>query len=334
MRIRVIGQAGEPIFPFSSGGPWVKFKDNLINNKDVLVTQKFAQKIDVLICHGYSKSAISEANKSKVPKNKMILVLWEPPIIHPKLHSDEYLSNFGYIYAPSKEWARKYNAIYFNWPVADIKSKFKITNFKNRQNGALIIQGNKINFHKGENYSLRRTVLFKSLKLKYPIMLYGSEWEKLPTRQMFKAFVNFLLNVKQGISWRAVKYATAKYPYYKGISKNKFLTLEKYKISIVIENHNSYVSEKIFDSLNSNCITIYVGPNLAEYGLNKNIAIQSGPNSKSILNSLERIMELSDREVLKIHKTQRYYLKKVIKNWNNEIVLKNLAKDIRNKIKK
>jgi len=334
MKIRVIGQAGEPIFPFSSGGPWVKFKDILVNDKDLLITQKFGQNIDALICHGYSENAISEANKSKVPKNRMILVLWEPPIIQPKLHADEYLSNFGFIYAPSKEWAKKYNAIYFNWPVADMKSEFKISSFKTRKKNAVIIQGNKVNFFKGENYSLRRTVLFKSLKLKYPIMLYGSDWEKFPIIQIVKAFINFLIDMKHGVSWRALNYTKTKYPYYKGFSKNKFSILEKYKISIVIENHNSYVSEKIFDSLNSNCITIYVGPNLVDYGLNKNIAIQSDPSSKSIFDTLEKIMQLSDREVLEVLKTQRYYLQKVMKNWNNETVLANLAKDILVKIKK
>jgi hypothetical protein len=134
MRIRVIGQAGEPAFPFSNSGPWVIFKDNIISDKDMLVRGKFGQEIDALICHGYSKKAISEANKSKVPKNRMILVLWEPEIIQPRLHSDKYLSNFGFIYAPSKEWAKKYNAIYFNWPVEGIKPETKITNFKTRYN--------------------------------------------------------------------------------------------------------------------------------------------------------------------------------------------------------
>ena len=334
MRIRVIGQAGEPAFPFSNSGPWVIFKDNIISDKDMLVRGKFGQEIDALICHGYSKKAISEANKSKVPKNRMILVLWEPEIIQPRLHSDKYLSNFGFIYAPSREWAKKYNAIYFNWPVEGIKPETKITNFKTRYNNAVMIQGNKVNFFKGENYSLRRTVLFKSLKFKYPITLYGSEWEKFPLPQILKTFFNFLRNITYGISWNAVKYTMTKYPNYIGISKNKFSSLKKYKISIVIENHNSYVSEKIFDSLNSNCITIYVGPNLAEYGLNNNIAIQPGSNPKSILDSLEEIMQLSDREVFEIHKTQRYYLKKVIRNWDNEIVLKNLAKNIRNKLEK
>jgi hypothetical protein len=110
-------------------------------------------------------------------------------------------------------------------------------------------------------------------------VLYGSDWEKLPIRQTLKAFANFLFNIKHGISRTAFRFTNAKYPHYKGTTKNKFTTLEKYKVSIVIENHNSYVSEKIFDSLNSHCITIYTGPNLVDYGLNKNISIQSNPNS-------------------------------------------------------
>jgi len=161
MRIRVVSQSGEPYFPFSTSGPWLKFKNNLINKSDIIVTQKFGQKVDALICHGYSKKAIFEAKRSNVPKNKMILVLWEPPITHPKLHSSKYLSNFGYIYAPSKEWAKNHNAIYFKWPVGKIKKKYKFSNFNSRSKNAVIIQGNKVNFFKDENYSLRRKVLFE-----------------------------------------------------------------------------------------------------------------------------------------------------------------------------
>jgi hypothetical protein len=168
--------------------------------------------------------------------------------------------------------------------------------------------------------------------LKYPINLYGRGWEKLPCRQIVKAFANFLLNFKYGFSKNALKFTKTQYPYYQGESKSKFTTLESYKISIVIENHNSYISEKIFDSLNSGCITIYVGPNLVDYGLNKNIAIQS--DADSILLSLGKIMGLNNKKLLEIHKMQSYYMKKVAKNWNSEIVLKNLAKSIRSEIEK
>ncbi len=332
MRIRVVGQAGEALFPFNDSGPWAKFRDILITSKDVLVIQKFGQEIDALICHGYSKNAISEANNSKIPKNKMILILWEPPVVHPKLHSDEYLSNFGYIYAPSKEWAKEFNSIYFKWPIGDFRSK--LPNYKYRKNSAVMIQANKINFFKGENYSLRRISLYKSLKLKYPIKLYGTDWDKIAIKETFKAFVYLLLNFKLGFSINAIKYTSRKYPHYEGISKNKFTTLEKYKYSIVIENHNSYVSEKIFDSLNSHCITIYVGPSLVDYGLNENMAIQSDPDHKSILENLGKVMDLSDSETRKLHKIQRYHFQKVKAKWNNHLVLSNLAKDIRNKIDK
>ena len=330
MRIRVVGQAGEALFPFNDSGPWAKFRDILITRKDVLVIQKFGQKIDALICHGYSKNAISEANNSKIPKNKMILILWEPPVVNPKLHSEEYLSNFGYIYAPSKEWAKKFNSIYFKWPIGDFRSK--LPNYKYRKNSAVMIQANKINFFKGENYSLRRISLYKSLKLKYPIKLYGTDWDKIAIKETFKAFVYFLLNFKLGFSINAIKYTSRKYPHYEGISKNKFTTLEKYKYSIVIENHNSYVSEKIFDSLNSHCITIYVGPSLVDYGLNENMAIQSDPDHKCILENLGKVMDLSDSETRRLHKIQRHHFQKVKAKWNNHLVLSNLAKDIRSKI--
>ena len=334
MRIRVVGQAGEPLFPLNDDGPWAIFRDSLISRKDILVTQKFGQKIDALICHGYSKKAISEAHNSKLPKNKMILILWEPPIIHPKLHSDEYLSNFGYIYVPSKEWAKKFNSIYFRWPIGDIDSKLKTSNYKYRKNSAVMIQANKINFCKDENYSLRRILLYNSLKLKQPIILYGTNWNKIPFKEAFRAFVNFLLNFKLGYSINAIKYTLHKYPHYEGISKNKFSTLAKYKYSIVIENHNSYISEKIFDSLNSHCITIYVGPNLVDYGLDKNIAIQSNSNHKSILRNLEKVMKLSDSESIRLYNTQQRHLNKAKAKWNNKLVLGNLASDIRSKINK
>ena len=333
MRIRIVGQAGEEKFNFGSNGPWLKFKDNLITNNDVVVNQKFGQTIDALICHGYSKKALNEAKKSKVPKNRMVLVLWEPPITHPKLHSDKFLANFGHIYAPSKEWAKSYSTKYFKWPVGKIKTNM-LKNFNTRYKKVVIIQSNKVALLRGENYSLRRDVLFESLRLKIPITLHGSGWGKLPIREIGKALLNLLLNINKGISIYGLKYTNSKYRYYCGISNNKYKTLKKYRFSIVIENHSSYISEKIFDSLNSGCITLYIGPKLEDYGLDKNTAIQLDPSSASILNLIENLLKLNDKEILKLHKIQKRHMEKGFKNWNNEIVLKKLATDIKSVIRK
>ena len=333
MRVRIVGHAGECSFPFTESGPWLKFKKNLLKEDDCLVTSKFDQDIDLLICHGYSSAAIKEAKKSQLPKHKMILVLWEPPITNPKLHSDRYLSKFGFVYSPSPHWAKNHNALHFNWPIGEITSQNQSLSLGERLDNPVIIQGNKVNFLKGENYSLRREVLFKSLQMKHPIMLYGHGWQRVSKTQILRAFINFICNLNYGLSMKSLAHFGEVYPNYIGASNNKFTTLKNHKISVVIENHSSYISEKIFDSLNSGCITLYVGPDLTEYGLNRDMAIQVPANSDLILETMNHILSLSEKELTEIKETQKYWLDTVKNDWNNEKVLANLARSIRENIK-
>ena len=44
-------------------------------------------------------------------------------------------------------------------------------------------------------------------------------------------------------------------------------------------------------------------------------------------------MKYTDKDILKLHTIQRKYIKREFGKWNNDLVLKNLAKDIRSKIK-
>ena len=332
MRVRIVGHAGEYSFPFTESGPWLKFKENMLKEEDCLVTRPFNQDIDLLICHGYSNAAIKEANKSKLPKHKMILVLWEPQITNPKLHSNKYLSKFGFVYSPSTQWAKNHNTFYFNWPVGSTTSQNQSCSLGGRLNNPVIIQGNKVNFFKGENYSLRRKVLFKSLQMRYPIMLYGHGWQRVSKTQALRAFMNFIYNPNNGLSLKSLIYFGKIYPNYIGISDNKFATLKNHKISVVIENHSSYISEKIFDSLNSGCITLYVGPDLTEYGLNREMAFQVPANSELILETVNHMLGLSEKELTEIQETQKYWLDMVRNDWNNEKVLANLALSIRKNI--
>ena len=99
-------------------------------------------------------------------------------------------------------------------------------------------------------------------------------------------------------------------------------------ISIVIENHNSYISEKIFDSLNSGCITLYIGPNLMEYGLSSKIAIQLKPNIESILEMLGKLHRMSNSKLLEIQQLQQRQFKQEFNEWNNHVVLQSLGKQI------
>ncbi|MEY4572997.1 MAG: hypothetical protein RLZ10_2267 [Bacteroidota bacterium] len=330
MKFRVVGQSGEHIFPFGDIGPWVQFKENLITPEDLLLTESFGQNIDVLVCHGYSLAALNEAKKSNLSKNRMILVIWEPPINNPRLHSEKYLSNFGHIFVPSKTWAKGREATYFRWPVGPETESRPIQNFSERTNESVMVQSHKFNFRKGENYSLRRRLLFKSLLLESPIILYGHGWNKSFQLEAFKVFGKHLISSPFNINLGSFKYIFDKYPFYLGASQSKQIILENYRFSIVIENHNSYISEKLYDSLNAGCITFYVGPKVEDYGLDKNLVIQIEPNVEEILSTMDKTMTLSFEDLKLIHERQAKLMLTQFENWQNGHVLTLLALNIRN----
>jgi len=327
MRIRVTGQSGEPVFPFSESGPWKAFENILKLNKYQMQKGNFGEKIDGLICNGFSSDAIKEAKASGLPKNKMILVLWEPPIINPKAYLKKYTDHFGVIYSPSKKWLKGNNVYYFKYPVDKIKA-YQTRNFKTRLNNPIVMQNNKINFFVGEKYSLRRSVLFESLLLHYPIFLYGGGWNRVPIPEALKAFIRYTQFRKHGLSRNCLAHIFSKYPYYKGVALNKNRKLSEHKICVVIENHNSYVSEKLFDALNAGCLTVYIGPKLSDFGLSSNIAIQISSSSNSIIKVLRKLSILDDSNLLKIVAIQQKHFRNDFKDWQNNFVLSNLASSI------
>ena len=327
MRIRVTGQSGEPVFPFSESGPWKAFENTLKLNKFQIQKGNFGEKIDGLVCHGFSNDAIKEAIASGLPKNKMILVIWEPPIINPKVYLKKYTDHFGIIYSPSKKWLKGKNVYYFKYPVDKIKAN-QILNFNTRLNNPIIMQNNKINFFAGEKYSLRRSVLFDSLLLEYPIFLYGGGWNRVPFPEALKAFIRYTQFRKHGFSRSCLKHIFSKYPYYKGVAPNKNIKLGEHKICVVIENHNSYVSEKLFDALNAGCLTVYIGPKLSDFGLSSNMAIQPLPSSNSMIKVLRELSKLDDSNLFKIIAIQQKHFKNDFKNWQNNFVLSSLASSI------
>lgn len=328
MKIRIVGQQGEPTLSFSAGSPWFEFFDVFAKAGYEIIRDPFGQQIDALICNGYSKKAVLEAKKSNLSKNRMVLILWEPPVNNLRLHSENYLGNFGHIYTPSKIWASKHNVIHFNWPVAKINVRQKNKVFLERERQSVVIQSNKISLINGENYSLRRNLLFNSLKTNNPIILYGPGWGKFPVLALIKALMRAVLSLRIKLRVNKLRYLFSHYPYYKGIVKDKNIVLKNYMISIVIENHNSYISEKIFDSLNSGCITLYIGPNLGDYGLSSKIAIQTKPDVNRILEVLAELYKKPNSELLKIQQLQQRQFRQEFIGWNNQAILKSLGNQI------
>jgi hypothetical protein len=325
MKIRIIGQTGEAVMPLRTSGPWLAFSDQLISSSNEIVQTNFGQKIDALIANSYSSESIAECEMNDLPKKRRVLVLWEPRINNPKTYSKKILENYGKIYTPSVDWAKKIEAEFFNWPQLDLKkSKPSFSNWNSRENKAVVVLANKFSASKGELYSLRRGVAYHSQNDGI-LDLFGDKWNSGPLYDLAHYLYAFLKTPLKDFDLSSNKFLMKKYNSYKGFTTDKILEMSKYRISLVMENSGDYVSEKLFDSVSSGAITIYVGPNIEKYGLDKKSVIQCNPDVTEIINTIKQIQSISVGNQLKMAKLQYISLLKSADKWDGKEVLKDLA---------
>ena len=115
----------------------------------------------------------------------------------------------------------------------------------------------------------------------------------------------------------------------KGVCKDKFETLCQYKFSLVVENSNDYVSEKLFDSLAAKCLTFYIGPDLKKMGYNPDLAIEVPEQSVKVPEYLNNFVhDLDDLTFKKIIKKQQSAFLNENKLNNNNFVFRQIAASI------
>jgi hypothetical protein len=171
-----------------------------------------------------------------------------------------------------------------NWPQKinlDTSSQFV-----QRHSKAILINSNLLSLDSAEMYSLRRKVSYKS----DDIDLYGYGWNKgmkSSTKALLIEVRKFIGN-PLSIKVKGLRHYFRYQKNYKGSVDNKIRTMENYRIAIVIENSLDYVSEKIFDSFSAGCIPIYVGPDLNEYEIPRNLYIHAEPSKSGVKEAIEK----------------------------------------------
>ena len=158
---------------------------------------------------------------------------------------------------------------------ADLGDLFKVE----KKDRAVIVNAHKFSYTKGELYSLRRECA-SGISL---IDLFGFGWEVSKTTILRKLLFELFNSVAslQRLSFRQPK-AFSRFPNYFGISDNKLRTLADYKVAVVIENSEEFMSEKLFDAWFAGCLPIYVGPNLEQWGIPEDLYIQASPSSVQV----------------------------------------------------
>lgn len=326
MKIRVIGHGGEPKFPFGTSGPWKEFERVFLSRGHQICGPDMMESADALISNSYNQSVGTYLENHRISKDRSILVLWEPYVVETIRYKKEVLSRFGHTFAPSIDWAEKVGATAFNWPQDEIPVGDVFSNWRERQNRAVMVQGNKFSARRGELYSLRRKVII-NLGIRY-LDLFGTNWNKGINFDWWHWSRSVLNSNMNEVDIKSAFGIGKKYKNYLGAAENKNKALSMYKIAIVIENSADFVSEKLFDAVRAGCVTVYVGPSLEKYGIPNSSAIQVAPNVEAISSTVKQLLEISEECLEDIALNQRNNLLKISQGWNNSTVLANLAKEM------
>jgi hypothetical protein len=323
MRIAITSQDKESDFQFTNTSPWRAFYSSIYSfgHEVVSVNDNF----DVVIFMNHHQRLLNKINACQRNVRK-ILVIWESPVTKPKMFDLENLRHYDLIFSPSKAWQFGDKTRTFSWPQGFCADEFSnTTDFKKRDSLPVVFQNNKFSLAEGELYSLRRNII-KTFGDK--LVVFGGGWNNPLT-----TIKSLLGAIKTHGLWDLLrspyKIANAfiKVQNYQGLTHDKAVMLKKFKYTIVIENSQEYISEKLFEALVAGCCVLYVGPRLEDYGI-PNVAIQCPPNTIAIK---EKYIELlhDQRKVSEVLVCARNYLSSShFQGMNNTIVLRKLAEDI------
>lgn len=178
----------------------------------------------------------SKASLSRIPKEKLVLISWEPPSVFLHQYQKEALDLFGTVLTWDDSMVDGKKFIKYNYPALRPLQK-DLPPFEERKFLCMIASNLKINKFEKELYSKRKDgVKFFESKPEGTFDLYGKWWEEFKNA--------------------------------KGTVPDKFETLKEYKFNFCFENANvpGYITEKIFDSFAVGAIPIYLGAtNIEEY---------------------------------------------------------------------
>ncbi|MCH9611959.1 MAG: hypothetical protein S4CHLAM102_04390 [Chlamydiia bacterium] len=190
-----------------------------------------------VLCNNFPKY-VDKRIMRKLPKEKAALIMWEPPVVFPKMYRKKVYKQFGKIFTwddtlvDGKKFIKMYYPVMHPMigdvvPFEEKKLLCMVTAFKESGDAR-------------ELYTERENVVRFFETVKEPVFdLYGYDWDK-----------------------RA-------YKSYRGTTESKLATMKNYRFAICFENSRDlkgYITEKIFDAFHAGCVPVYLGAsNVCDY---------------------------------------------------------------------
>jgi alpha(1,3/1,4) fucosyltransferase len=175
---------------------------------------------------------------SYLPKDKLVLFLWEPPLILPNMYKERNLRRFSKIYTWDDDLVDGITYFKFYYPVLQPMLS-ELPRFEDKKLCTFVGTCMK---------SSKKESLYEERK---------------------KAIAYFEQIGEEGFEFYGRKWEPCAYKSYRGPIADKIQTIKNYRFSICYENsstRNGYITEKIFDCFAAGCVPIYWGaPNVETY---------------------------------------------------------------------
>ncbi len=290
----------------------------------------FLENAGFQICETADKSEaivfieFDEKIASKAPANlPMILIRNEPEIVWPQNFKSKQLNKVRNFIDVGR--MNEFNEKFVPWPQNWDQVDSQILPVDKRVERVAVINGNRLSFIKGEQYSFRRECIYKISDLD----LFGDSWDINLARKIYLLIAELYISLKNKYlpNFPSAKFWFRKPKNYLGSPESKFQTLNKYRYSLVIENSLDYMSEKLFDVLLARTIPIYVGPNIELFDIPKNLVVQVESN----LNAIEEGIDVAKRVDYSAWSTElNTWLsqEKTIQKWSAKNVYENISNQI------
>lgn len=305
---------------------------------------------DFFLSIDHDKSAYKSFIRAGGIPERAFLLRLEPPTVFPSQYNKSIEKKYGYIYSPGSTLQNPSD--FFGWPYQKLANPniptlsarsiddaldFQVVTYSSWVNRSItlsMVAANKVSPSFGRNYSLRRKFAHSLKTLDF--QLFGSLWS-----------CSFLKKVRHrlAVARFAIRHGTMpsllsiwgnlffRYPRSLGAVSDKHLVLENSKFSLVIENSNTYVSEKLFDSIVNCCIPVYFGPKLSTMGIPEDLAIYYDGPEQGLVDFLKRFTEVEIQHKLDVL-SEFLHSKEFKFNWTETAVYTRISKDIINRMDK
>jgi hypothetical protein len=217
-------------------------------------------------------------------RGKATLVMQEPSVVIPQHSQFKLRRQFSVVLEvgrpfsePTIPWPQTWES-----PLDQGMSKFS--------DKVVLIQSAKYSFVKGQLYSLRIYLASTDKR----VDVFGHGWDESPIRTSARLAVELLraLRGKAEIDRSTLFSAFRKPLNYIGSVDSKISAMDKYKVAVVIENSQGYMSEKLFDAFFARCIPVYVGAELEPFGIPDWLYVKADPTQEAVSKAISYALSM------------------------------------------